>query len=232
MPTNPSPNPNPTIPHADTIAGYDRWSSSYDTEDNPAIALTGWMLDRVPLGAGGRDVLELGCGTGRNARRVLDEGARSYLGVDGSAGMLAVAAQRVTDPRAAWAPADLLAPWLPPRRFELALVALVLEHLPSLAPLAETLAGVVQPGGRVRIVDLHAERIAAGFIAQFVEDGAKSYFTSTAHAVDALRAALEPAFELTIDEVIATDDLIARIPKLARQRGGKVGIDLRGTRRG
>ncbi|HEX5062517.1 MAG TPA: methyltransferase domain-containing protein, partial [Kofleriaceae bacterium] len=83
----------------DTLAGYDRWAASYDAEPNALMSATAWVLDRAPLGCADCDVLELGCGTGRNAQRVIAEGARSYTGLDGSQGMLAVAAQRYNDPR-------------------------------------------------------------------------------------------------------------------------------------
>lgn len=219
---------------SETMSGYDRWASTYDREENTAIAMASWLLDREPLGCAGLDVIELGCGTGRNARRVLAEGARGYLGVDGSSGMLAVAQDRVGDPRAQWLTADLLAPWQPPRAFDLALVVLVLEHLPRLDAIAAALAAAVRPGGRLRIVDLHRDRLAAGSIAQFQEGDAQVRFSSTAHETAAIREAFAPAFDVADDairEIEADDELIAAIPKVAKHRGMRVMIDVSGTRR-
>ncbi|MGE5185016.1 MAG: class I SAM-dependent methyltransferase, partial [Acidobacteriota bacterium] len=147
---------------ADTLGGYDRWAPSYDVEPNALIAATAWVLERAPLGCSGVDVLDVGCGTGRAAQRVLAEGARSYTGLDGSQGMLAVATQRYRDPRISFGLVDLLAPWSLPRQFDFALVSLVLEHLPSVDALLVSLARAIKPGGRVRIVDLHPERVATG----------------------------------------------------------------------
>src|SRR5436190_5020712 len=140
-------------PH-ETLHGYDRWSASYDHETNPLIAATSWVLEHAPIGCADADVVELGCGTGRNIARVLGEGARSYLGVDGSQGMLNVAAEHFRDPRVKFFAADLLAPWRPARPFDLGLVVLVLEHLPTLEPLFDSLSRAIRVGGRVRIVDL------------------------------------------------------------------------------
>jgi len=68
-------------------AAYDQWAATYDSIDNPLIAQASTVLaSHVATWAGAR-VLELGCGTGRNARACLAAGARSYVGVDASPGM-------------------------------------------------------------------------------------------------------------------------------------------------
>src|SRR5262245_23581864 len=171
---------------ADTLAGYDRWAASYDADIDPLVEATGWVLERSPLGCADCDVVELGCGTGRNGLRALADGARCYLGVDGSFGMLDRAAARVRDHRSAFGHVDLLAPWVPHRTFDLALVVLVLEHLPTLDVVAQTLARLVRPGGRVRLIEQHPERIATGSLAHFREGTTEVTFTSFAHPVGML----------------------------------------------
>jgi trans-aconitate methyltransferase len=163
-----------------TLPAYDRWAASYDHIENPLVAATSWVLDQRPLACCDTEVIELGCGTGRNAPRVLEEGARSYTGVDGSQGMLEVARGSSTDPRVTWLDADLRS-WTPPRRFGLAFVVLVLEHLLELSTFVETLAAAVEVGGRLRIVDLHPDRIAAGSVAHFHDGERDVVFPSVAH---------------------------------------------------
>lgn len=217
----------------ETLAGYDRWSISYDHEDNPMIHATSWVLDRAPLGCADADVLELGCGTGRHVARVISEGARSYLGIDGSAGMLAMATRHHVDPRVAFERVDLNVPWTSPRQFDYALVVLVLEHLPMLDDLAHTLARAVRPGGRVRIVDLHPERIATGSLAHFHDGRAQVRFASVAHPVMAIGDALERVgFDVVRRDWLATDTMIAGVPAVAKHRGLKIVLDLKATRRG
>jgi SAM-dependent methyltransferase len=219
------------LPATETLRGYDRWAQTYDRVDNPAVASSSWILDRAPLDCRDQDVVELGCGTGRNALRVLAEGARSYTGVDGSRGMLAVASERVPDPRAHWIEADLVASWTSPRTYDLALVVLVLEHLPRLDVLASSLASAVRPGGRIRIVDLHHDVIDAGAIAQFDDGGANVRFTSVAHPVDAVRDALDAAgFDVELRIHLVTDEMATAIPKLAKYRGRPHDIDITGVR--
>jgi SAM-dependent methyltransferase len=221
------------LPPDHTLAGYDLWAESYDAGGNPLVALSEVVLDLRPLDAAGADVVELGCGTGRNVPRVLAAGARSYLGVDGAAGMLARA--QSDDPRVRWLRGDLLGELsLDAASADLVLVVLVLEHLPSLAPLAQAAAHVLRPGGRLRIVDIHADLVRRGTGAHFTRDDRELRFTSVAHDAAALTAALAAA-GLTVtraDDVVADADAIARVAKLARHAGRPVLIDVEARRAG
>jgi malonyl-CoA O-methyltransferase len=215
-----------------TLEGYERWAASYDQLDNPLVAATAWVLDRAPLDLTDRDLIELGCGTGRHALYALAHHARSYTGVDGSPAMLAVARGRTTDPRVTWLEADLRIPWTPPRTFDAALVVLVLEHLTELATLAATLARAVRPGGTLRIVDLHPDRIAAGAVAHFHDGDTLVKFASVAHPAAAVCAALEAAgFSATAHTWLATDELLAAVPRIAKHRGQPIVLDVTATRR-
>jgi SAM-dependent methyltransferase len=217
---------------AETLSGYDRWARTYDQGGNPVFDAAAWALDRMPLGCADCDVVELGCGTGRNAARVIGEGARSYTGVDGSLGMLQVAGAQVRDPRIGFVRADLMQPWAPSRTFDLALVMLVLEHLPTLDPLCETLARVVRPGGRIRIVDLHPERVAGGALAYFHDGATEVRFASKAHPVAALAAAMEAVgFDVVRRDWLASDTMVTAVPRLAKLRGLRVLVDMKAIRR-
>jgi SAM-dependent methyltransferase len=217
----------------ETLGGYDRWSASYDAEPNPLVAATAWVLDRAPLGCADADVLELGCGTGRHAARVIGDGARSYTGIDGSHGMLQVAMMRYSDPRISFGLADLLAPWTLPKQYDFALLVLVLEHLPLLDPLLLSLARAIKPGGRVRVVDLHPERVAAGSYAHFHDGSSTVHFTSVAHNVPLLCAAFDHAgFDTVRRDWLATDTMATEVPGVAKYRGTKLVLDLILTRRG
>jgi SAM-dependent methyltransferase len=217
----------------DTLAGYDRWASSYDAEPNAMMSATAWVLDRAPLGCADCDVLELGCGTGRNAQRAMAEGARSYTGLDGSQGMLSIAVQRFTDPRVSFAAVDLLAPWTTTKQFDFALVCLVLEHLPVIDPLFVSLARALRPGARVRIVELHPERITAGSFSHFRDGSTNVHFSSVAHSVPMLCATFEAVgFDVVRRDWLATDTMVAAVPGLTKHRGVKLVLDLKLSRRG
>lgn len=214
---------------SETLQKYDRWSSTYDGTDNPLVAATHWALERVPFECREADVIELGCGTGRHAARVLGGGARSYVGVDGSSGMLAMARSRQVDARTRFVEADLSAP-LPfgPATFDRALIVLVLEHLPALdGPLRE-IARILHPTGRLRIVDIHPTLLGRGTSAHFKDQGEEIRFPSTSHALSAIELALRNA-NLTataVREVVVDQELVEHVPKLDKYRGQPVVLDI------
>jgi SAM-dependent methyltransferase len=214
---------------SDTLRLYDRWAAGYDALDNPMVGATGWALDRVPLGCAGARVVELGCGTGRHVTRILDDGAAAYVGVDGSPGMLAIARARRADPRARFVEADLATSLpLPDAGFDLALVVLVLEHVRALAPLFGEVKRLLRPAGRLRIVEIHPDRVAAGMVAHFRDDAGEVRFDSVAHPVDALAAALEGAGLVVgaVRELVADGELLAAVPRLGKHAGARVVVDL------
>ena len=70
--------------------GYDRWASVYDDDGNPVPPLEEPWVRAAAGDVSGRDVLDLGCGTGRHTLWLAAGGARVTAG-DFSPGMLAQA---------------------------------------------------------------------------------------------------------------------------------------------
>ncbi|MEZ4358948.1 MAG: class I SAM-dependent methyltransferase [Kofleriaceae bacterium] len=217
---------------SETLQHYDRWSASYDAHDNPMVAATAWAMAQSPLGCDGADVVELGCGTGRNVAHVLAAGARTYVGVDGSPGMLAVARARQLD-RVRFVEADLgtRGP-LDDASFDFALIVLVLEHVRELDAIFGEAARLLRPGGRLRILEIHPALIASGTVAHFRDEAGEVRFDSSAHPVPTLTAALARAglTEVTVRELAATGALLERVPKLAKHHGRLVLVDLEARR--
>src|SRR5882762_2475309 len=67
-------NPIPEI--VPTVAGYNRWSEVYDSEQNPLILLEEKHMPALVGNVAGLDVADVGCGTGRHALRLAAAGAR------------------------------------------------------------------------------------------------------------------------------------------------------------
>lgn len=228
MPERPDPSRRIHLPAAATLDGYDRWAAAYDAGDNPLVRATAWALQREPLEVAGRRVVELGCGTGRHAPLAFARGATTFTGVDGSAGMLAIAARTPAAGRASWLHADLGATGLPTGQFDAILIVLVLEHLRELGPLCREAARLAAPHANLRLLEIHPDLVAAGTNAHFVTEGVEHRFTSFAHPVDALAETLTAAgFAVTsCQEFAATDALLAAVPRLAKHAGRRVLVDL------
>jgi len=174
---------------ADVARAYDRWAASYDADRNATRDLDAEVLRRAPLGVDGRDVLELGCGTGKNTAW-LAERARSVVGLDFSPGMLARARERVeaagTAGRVRLVRHDVREPWpAPDASADVVVGNLVLEHVRELAPVYGEAARVLRPGGRLLLCELHPERQRRGGQAHFTdaETGATVHVAAHRHTV-------------------------------------------------
>ena len=101
------------------------------------------VLDRLPAGS---TVVDLGCGPGDPATRLLSE-QHDVVGVDLSAGQLRIA--RRLAPRASLVQADLVELALQPSSVDAVVSFYALGHLPSEAhvPLIERIGSWLRPGG-------------------------------------------------------------------------------------
>ena len=152
-------------PEPSALKGYALWADSYDHEtDNPVIAGEEEVIWDLTGDAHGRDVLDVGCGTGRHALPLAAQGAR-VLGLDPTPEMLALARQKAetaglcVDLRAG--AIDDLEPTL--GHFDLVLCCLVLSHVHGLDAAVARLAARVRPGGALIVSDFHPTNILLGW---------------------------------------------------------------------
>lgn len=209
----------------DVVHGYDLWAATYDSIDNPLVAMTAVAMRRWR--PEGRRVLELGCGTGRNAPFLLARGFEAYVGVDVSPGMLAQAAHNVPDPRARFVHGDA-AEAHDLAGFDGALLSLVLEHVEDAAPLLAAAARAVRPGGWLHIFEIHPRWREQGGRAHFRHEGEDLYLPSHLHEVAALQAAMAGDWAL-----VSTTDWYAdpaASAKLERRRGQPVLLEVAAVR--
>jgi ubiquinone/menaquinone biosynthesis C-methylase UbiE len=108
--------------------------------------VTRGILDTLPPGT----ALDAACGTGRHAAYLAARG-HAVTGVDGSAGMLAVAAAKV--PGADFRQGDLSRLPVADHHADLVVCSLALTHVPELVPVLAEFARVLRPGGHLVISD-------------------------------------------------------------------------------
>jgi len=158
---------------ANVAAAYDRWARTYDTDANRTRDLDASVVRRSAPNVEGRDVLELGPGTGKNttwlARR-----ARSVIGLDASAGMLAIARERIASDGVAdhvqLVHHDITTAWpIATASIDVVIGDLVLEHVEEVACVFAEAARVLRPSGSAFICELHPIRQFLGGRAHFVD---------------------------------------------------------------
>lgn len=98
----------------------------------------------------GLAVLDLGCGDGRYGLELLEAGAQSYLGVDGSSRMLEAARERLgEDSRVRLVHADLQE-WNPDGiEVDVVVARMSFHYIPDLTDLLRRVRSCLRPGGRL-----------------------------------------------------------------------------------
>jgi ubiquinone/menaquinone biosynthesis C-methylase UbiE len=148
---------------------YDRWAASYDEERNATRDLDAIVVRAAPLELAAADVLELGCGTGKNTV-FLAERCRRVIAMDFSAAMLDRARARASASNVAYLRHDVREPWpVASASMDVVIGNLVLEHVGDLRKVYAEAARVLRPSGRLFLCELHPFRQLRGGQAHFTD---------------------------------------------------------------
>lgn len=165
----------------DVADAYDRWAASYDADKNATRDLDAVVIRKVPVALDGRDVLELGCGTGKNTEFIAER-ANRVLAMDFSEGMIARAHERIAAPNVRFLLHDVREVWpVPPGSVDVVVGNLILEHVHDLAVVYFEAARVLRPGGQFFLCELHPYRQLQGGQAHFTDPRTGERVKVTAH---------------------------------------------------
>lgn len=194
-----------------TREGYDLWSAVYDTDGNPLIALEEPRVAELLGDVRGLSICDIGCGTGRHALRLAQQGA-IVTAIDFSEGMLAQARAKPGAERVTFIHHDISSRLpLPDAAFDRVMCCLVFDHVRNVAELFAELGRVCSPDGRIVVSIMHPAMMLQGVQARFTDPatGEKVYPQSVPnqlsdYVMGALRAGLviEHLSEHAIDEAI------------------------------
>ncbi|MEZ0106324.1 cyclopropane fatty-acyl-phospholipid synthase-like methyltransferase [Catenulispora sp. EB89] len=203
-------------PKAIIESGYDAMAEEYlstfgeAVPDDPRVRFVGELANHLADGARvlelgcGAGVLELGCGAGVPATVLLAQ-RFDVLGVDISAGQLALAAQRV--PRAGFRKADMTQLELPEASFDAVAAFYSFNHVPRAEqqPLLARIGRWLRPGG------LLLASFGRGGSADDVEPwlGVPMFFASHDPATNTRHLA-EAGFVPLVDELVSTETPLGR----------------------
>ena len=153
---------------------YDAWSANYDTVENKTRDLEAKSLRETFSISEPLDILEIGCGTGKNTEWLLTKAAH-LIGADFSAEMLAKAKEKIAAENVEFKQLDLREEWdFNPNSFDLITCSLTLEHIENLDFVFEQARKVLRPDGRFYIGELHPFKQYQGSKARF-EIGGKAF---------------------------------------------------------
>ena len=146
---------------------YDVWSRNYDTVNNKTRDLEAIALRASVLASGPLDILEIGCGTGKNTEWLLSK-AKSLVAADFSAEMLAKAKEKITASNVEFKQFDLRDEWkFSESQFDLITCSLALEHIEDIDFVFGQANKVLRTGGLFYIGELHPFKQYQGSKARF-----------------------------------------------------------------
>src|SRR5579884_288116 len=134
--------------------GFRRWSAVYDDEANPMLGLERRFLEPLLPPARGRDVVDLGCGTGRWLDALARQSPHVLIGIDFSTEMLRRAARRLAG-KAILVAGNCEAPPLESASADLILCTFVLGYIADLDRFMAQVRQTARPGGDIFLADLH-----------------------------------------------------------------------------
>ncbi|WP_037324579.1 class I SAM-dependent DNA methyltransferase [Salinimicrobium terrae] len=198
-----------------TRDSYNLWAATYDSMENKTRDLEGEVLRKIFLNPHYGNILELGCGTGKNTGW-LSKKAGFVTAIDLSKNMIAKAKEKVQAENVIFVEADITNTWpVKPGWANLITCSLVLEHIEHLEAIFAEAAGALKRNGKFYICELHPGKQYAGSRAQFeTSKGIQIPPAFTHHLSDYVDAARKNKFRLVdLDEHFDEDDR-TRVPRL------------------
>lgn len=205
------------LPWTSARHGYDRWAATYDDAD-PSTLLDGQTFFSLAQPLEGSRILDLGCGTGRFARRC--HAGTHVVGLDVSGAMLRRA--QAADRHVAWVQGSVDALPFRPSTFDRVVSGLVIDHVVDLPRFFRELADVLIDGGRAVVSAVHPQmQRLTGSTVTFQDKGRNCRMEGVIHELpEVLEAAVYAGLSpLDIHEPAVTAEMIVRKPEWSARLG-------------
>lgn len=199
----------------DTQQAYNLWASQYDNNQNKTRDLEGEALKQTLSSFYFENVLEIGCGTGKNTEWLITK-AKHVTAVDLSEEMLARAKAKVNSEQVEFIQADINQTWMfANQTYDLATCSLVLEHIENLEAVFQKVFAVLKPNGYCYVGELHPFKQYLGTKARFDTEAGRQIVDCYTHNIsDFVKSAEAAGLVLaTLDEHF-NDNGQAAIPRI------------------
>jgi len=134
--------------------GYRRWSTQYDSQPNPMLSVEQRYLEPLLPSVKNRDVVDLGCGTGRWLEKLAQQSPRTLVGIDSSDSMLARTARKLGG-KTVLLKADCESPPIEASSADLVLCSFLISYLADLDRFAAGLRRIARESADIFITDVH-----------------------------------------------------------------------------
>jgi ubiquinone/menaquinone biosynthesis C-methylase UbiE len=192
---------------------YNIWADQYDHDDNKTRDLEANALQQTLLGIGFKNVLEIGCGTGKNTEWLITK-ATQITAVDFSEKMLAKAKEKNISDKVEFHQADIIQEWtFANNQYDLITFSLVLEHIEDLNSIFKKASAVSV--GYIYIGELHPFKQYSGSKARFDTGEGQQVVQCYNHNVsDFIQTAKNNKFQIVDLNEFFDDDNRTAIPRI------------------
>ena len=169
---------------------YNKWSGGYDSYVNSTVAIDDIYFPPYYSKLQNKNILEIGCGTGRHTTRLLEQG-NHVTALDNSAGMLQQLKEKTTDSKLTLIKADFLIHDFHHIQFDAIIMSLVLEHIKELNVFFKKAHSLMSENAEFYFSELHPLRSAKGTGANFVTESRQQInLTSYPHSAAEISEAI------------------------------------------
>jgi len=164
-------------------SAYNSWAEQYDSNPNITRDLDQKATIETLSKYSFNDVLELGCGTGKNTIW-LQQCSKHIIGLDFSEEMLLIAKEKISDANVVFKKMDLTKNWkITPQFADLITSSLTLEHIEDLNHIFDQAHQKLQDHGVFFISELHPFKQYQGSKAKFQSNGETVYLETYIHHI-------------------------------------------------
>jgi len=176
---------------------YNSWAEQYDTNENKTRDLDKKATIETLTKYDFENVLELGCGTGKNTEWLITK-SKFVLGLDFSDEMLNKAKNKIKSDKVRFQRADLTKKWEIENNFaDLITCSLTLEHIKNLDFIFNQAYQKLKTGGKFFICELHPARQYLGSKAKYeTENGFEELEVYIHHISEYLNSTKYNSFRL------------------------------------
>ncbi len=194
---------------------YNIWANQYDTNENRTRDLDRKCTIETLNDFDFENVLELGCGTGKNTEWLLNK-AKRVIGLDFSQEMLNKAVEKISDERVIFKKADLTKNWEVENNFaDLITSSLTLEHISDLDHIFNQANQKIKSNGLFFISELHSFKQYSGSKARYeTENGTEELEVYVHHISEYIDIAKKNGFQLIELKEWFDDDSSNGVPRL------------------
>ncbi len=200
---------------------YNEWAQQYDSNENKTRDLEAIALQHILQQFNFKNVLEMGCGTGKNTAW-LSSKAEHIIAADFSEEMIRKAKEKIKEKHVEFLHFNMLSDWnFTAASFDLITFSLLLEHIEDISIIIKKAATFLLPGGRLYIGELHPFKQYNGSQAKFETDKATHLVDCFIHHVsDYVQPAIDQG--LVLEKCTEWFDEGSQLPRILALRFRKL----------